>query len=77
MTTLLDEAFEVLGRMPPDAQDDIARALLGMAQDEGPVDIEPEHAAAVREGIAQAERGEFSPLTPEQAIAAAFHRYER
>ncbi len=76
MTKLLERAFEALGRMPPDTQDDIARALLGMADEGEPEDIEPEHLAAIIDGVAQAERGEFSPLAPAEAVSAAFRRHE-
>ena len=78
MTKLLEQAFETLSRLPPDAQDDVARALLGMAAEEGELDdIEPEHLEAVMEGRRQAERGEFSELTPDEAVAAAFRRHAR
>ena len=77
MTKLLEQAFHALGRMPPDTQDDIARALLGLAVDSEPEDVEPEHMAAVMEGMAQAERGEFSAVDPASAVAAAFRRAAR
>ncbi len=76
MTKLLQQAFEALERMPPAQQDAIARALLGMAVDGEPDDIETEHWAAVLEGLEQARRGEFSTLTPAEAVAAAFDRHE-
>lgn len=74
MTKLLEQAFEALSRMPPDAQDDIARALLGIAETIEPEDIEPEHLAAVMEGKAQAERGEFAS---DEDVEAAFRRFGR
>lgn len=77
MTKLLEQAFEVLGRMPAEAQDAIARALLDMSVEDEPEDVEPEHLAAVLEGMAQAERGEFSALTPAEAVAAAFRPHTR
>ena len=77
MTRLLEQAFEVLGLMPPEAQDDIARPLLGMAGSGAPDDIEPEHLAAVAEGMAQAERGQFAPGGARDIVSAAFRRHER
>ena len=72
MTKLLNEAFEALGRMPLDAQDNVARALLGLAEPGTPRDIEPEHLAAVLDGMAQAERGEFAAGNAEDSFSASF-----
>lgn len=77
MTKLLEEAFEALGRMPLDAQDNIARALLDMADAAAPTEIEAEHLAAVTEGMAQADRGEFAAGSAREIVAAAFRRAER
>lgn len=77
MTKLLEEAFEALGRMPADAQDDIARALIGMADAGVAEEIEAEHLAAVMEGMAQADRGEFAAGNPNEIVAAAFRRADR
>ena len=77
MTKLLEEAFVALGRMPPDAQDDIARALLGMADATEPDEIEAEHLAAVMEGMGQADRGEFPAGRAREIVATAFRRAER
>ena len=73
MTELLRQAFARLERMPVDAQDEIARALLGLSGDDAD-EIEPEHRAAVDAGRRQAERKQFSILTPDEAITAAFRR---
>ena len=68
MTKLLEQALEAVRRMPPDAQDAIAKLLLDIADDEGePEDIPPEHLPAVLEGLAEADRGEF--LTDDQVLA--------
>jgi hypothetical protein len=77
MTELLREAFALLGQMPPAAQDDIARALIGLAHETDPLEIEPEHRDAVLEGLAQAERGDFAQAPPDAIVAAAFARAAR
>ena len=77
MTELLERAFAALRHLPPERQDAIARALLVEAANEEPADIEPEHLEAVLEGLEQARRGEFSSLTPYEALGAAFSRHRR
>ncbi|MCK2052585.1 hypothetical protein [Methylobacterium sp. 37f] len=77
MTELLAKAFLLLGQMPAAAQDDIARALLGMADVADVQDIEPKHREAVLEGLAQAERGAFADASVEATVAAAFARAVR
>ncbi len=79
MTELLRQALAVLGRLPPDRQDDIARALLAYARDgasgdEEPEDIGPGHLAAVLEGMAQAERREFAVGEAGDNVKAALDR---
>lgn len=55
MTKLLEKAVEAVRRLPPDNQDEIARAMLALAGGNGdPDDIDPEHLADVAEGLAQA-----------------------
>jgi hypothetical protein len=69
MTKLLDRAVEAARRLPPDAQDDIARIVLRLtgADDETPVPLTPEEQAAVATSKAAAGRGEFA--TDEQVRA--------
>ena len=74
MTKLLDQAFELLGQMPAKTQDDVARALIGMAEVIELDDIEPEHRAAVLEGMAQAQRGEFAAGSASEIVTNAFRR---
>lgn len=77
MTELLRQAFVALETMPPETQDDLARALLAYAQDSEPEEIEPEHLEAVLEGIAQARRGEFAEGNAIDIMSAAFRRARR
>jgi hypothetical protein len=60
MTKLLDQAIAKVRQLPEEEQDSLARVLLSMADMDAsafPLDAEAE--AAIREGLAQAQRGEF------------------
>ena len=75
MTKLLEKALEAVRRLPPDGQDEIARAMLTLIGNEGePEQIEPAHLPAVLEGLAQAKRREFAT---DAEVEAAFRRFER
>jgi predicted transcriptional regulator len=69
MTKLLDLAIEVARRLPPDAQDDIARLVLQLAGNDepSPAALLPEERAAIAASKAAAARGEFA--TEEQVRA--------
>ena len=70
MTKLLEEAIVKIRALPEADQDDAAEALLSFAaRAESPVALDDETRSAVREGLAQAHRGEFA--TDEQ-VAAMF-----
>jgi len=57
MTKLLEQALEAVRRLPPDSQDEIARAILQFAARGGePEEIDAAHLPAVLEGLAQAKR---------------------
>jgi predicted transcriptional regulator len=68
MTGLLHQALEALQRLPPERQDDIARAILALAEEGAPEDIDPNDLPAVLEGLAQVERGEFAPDEEAEAL---------
>jgi hypothetical protein len=75
MTKLLQLALETVNRLPPDDQDEIARAILSLAgSNEEPEEIDPAHLSDVLESLAQARRREFA--TDEQ-VEAAFRRFDR
>lgn len=62
MTKLLDEAIAKVRSLPDDEQDALALAMLSMTDaDAAVVPLDDETRAAIREGLAQAERGEFVP----------------
>jgi hypothetical protein len=69
MTTLLDEAMEVVRRLPSDDQDDIARAIMQLAGSDlaAPVMLSPAERDAIAHSKAAAGRGEFA--TDEQVRA--------
>jgi predicted transcriptional regulator len=74
MTKLLEKALEVVRRLPADSQDEIARAMLHLAEnDADPERIDPAHLAAVLEGLAQAQRREFAT---DSEVEAAFRRFD-
>ena len=75
MTKLLEQALEAVRRLPPDTQDEIARAMLNLAGDEGqPEEIDPAHLPSVLEGLAQAKRRQFAT---DDEVEAAFRRFDR
>jgi predicted transcriptional regulator len=60
MTKLLDEAIAKVRKLPEKDQDELAIALLSMAgADAAAMPFDDATRAAIREGLAQAERGEF------------------
>jgi hypothetical protein len=75
MTKLLEKALEAVRQLPPDSQDEIARAMLTLAGDEGePEEVDPAHLPAVLEGLAQAKRREFAT---DAEVEAAFRRFDK
>jgi DNA-binding TFAR19-related protein (PDSD5 family) len=74
MTKLLEQALETVRRLPPDAQDEIARAMLALAgNNDEPEPIDPANLPAVLEGLAQAKRREFAT---DEEVEAAFRRFD-
>ena len=75
MTRLLQKALEAVRLLPPENQDEIARAMLALAgNDSEPEDIDPAHLADVLESLAQAKRGEFAT---DAEVEAAFRRFDQ
>lgn len=62
MTDLLEKAVAAARELPPAMQDEIARVILLLAQEEeaAPVPLSPEERAAIAESKAAAARGEFA-----------------
>ena len=73
MTKLLEKALETVRQLPPDSQDEIARAMLTLAGEGGEAEeIDPAHLSDVLESLAQAKRREFAT---DAEIEAAFRRF--
>ena len=73
MTKLLEQAIAKVRELPDDEQDTLASIILSMADADAarfPLDRESE--AAIREGLAQAERGEF---VPDEVVAQSNKRH--
>ena len=72
MTKLLDEAVEVVRRLPSDDQDDIARPIMQLAGSDlaAPVVLSPEEREAIARSKAAAGRGEFATDEPVRAVWA-------
>ena len=72
MTKLLDQAIEVVRRLPPGDQDDIARAIIQLAgaDDAPPVPLTPDERHAVARSKAAAARGEFAADEEVRAVWA-------
>ena len=74
MTTILDQAIAKVRALSVEDQDALGAVMLSLAK-EWPIrvdDLDDETRAAIREGIAQAKRGEF---VPDEDIQALWKRY--
>jgi predicted transcriptional regulator len=75
MTKLLDQAISNIRELPEADQDDVAELLFNLAaRANGQIQLDDETRTAVREGRAQARRGEFAT---EEEIAAVFKQARR
>jgi hypothetical protein len=73
MTKLLEEAIETVRQLPEPLQDEAAEILISLASKcTGPVGLDDGTRIAVREGKAQASRGEF---VPDEEMAEFFKRH--
>lgn len=72
MTKILEDVIEKVRRLPEDRQAYVAELLEQIVADDGDLFVVPdEHRAAVLEGLAQAERGEFAT---DQEMAALWKK---
>ena len=75
MTKLLEQALDAVRRLPPGAQDEIARLMVTLAERQGePEEIDPAHLPAVLEGLAQARSRQSAG---EAEVEAALRRFDR
>jgi len=72
MTKLLQKALETVRRLPASRQDEIASAMLSLADEEEGEEIDPAHLADVLESLAQARRRQFAS---DAEVEAAFRRF--
>ena len=72
MSKLLDKAIAKARQLPEDEQDALAAVMLLMAEDASGVPLDRDTEAAIREGLAQAERGEF---VADEVVAASNKRH--
>ena len=74
MNKLLEKALEAVSRLPSESQDEIARAMLHLAQSGGePEVIDLTHLPAVLEGLAQSKR---RVVVSDTEVEAAFRRFD-
>ena len=74
MTKLLEKALEAVSQLSPEDQDEIARAMLALASQGEPEEIDPAHLPDVLASLAQAKRREFAT---DEEVDAAFRRFDR
>jgi hypothetical protein len=74
MAKILDQAIAKARELPEQDQDALGAVILSLAEEwrSGDDDLDDETRAAIREGIAQAKRGEF---VPDEDIQALWKRY--
>jgi predicted transcriptional regulator len=73
MTKLLERAIAKVRELPAEDQDAVAIAVLSMTGEDTPlVHLDDDTRAAVLDGLAQAERGEF---VPDDVMAEADKRH--
>jgi hypothetical protein len=73
MTKLLDKALDAVRKLSDESQDEIARAMLHLADDSSAENIDPAHLSAVLEGLAQAKKRQFAS---DEEVEAAFRRFD-
>jgi hypothetical protein len=76
MTELLEQAVEAARYLPPEEQDDIARAIVQLAgtSDATPVSLTPEERAAIDKSEAAAARDEYAA---DEAVRAVWAKHRR
>ena len=73
MTKLLQEAIDKLSRLPKEKQDELGRMLIDVAaQDLQPYVLAAEEQKALKESLAEVERGEFAT---DADVAALWQRF--
>lgn len=74
MTKLLEKAVEAVRQPSSESQREIACAMLELASDSEPEEIDPAHLPAVLEGLAQVRAGNYASAAD---VEAAFRRLDK
>jgi predicted transcriptional regulator len=74
MTDLLEKALAAMGRWPASRQDEAAEMLLALDRLGATYTASADELAAIDEGLAQAQRGEFAS---DAEVDAAFRRFRK
>jgi len=73
MTKLLEQVIARVQKLPEEDQDALAALVLSITDGDGSaIPLDDQARAAIREGLAQAERGEF---VPDEVVAEADKRH--
>ncbi|MBX5155922.1 MULTISPECIES: hypothetical protein [unclassified Rhizobium] len=72
MTDLLEQAVERVRALSPDMQDELARVLLHLADEQEPVPLASGERAAIADSKAAAARGEFASDEEVRAVWASY-----
>jgi len=73
MNKIAETIIDRIADWPQEAQEELMQAIVDIeAKHFGVYHLSDDERAAVREGLAQAERGEF---VPDEAVAAYFDKY--
>jgi predicted transcriptional regulator len=73
MTKLLEQAISKVRALPADKQDVLATIMMSVAEGDASIpELDEQSRLAIREGLAQARRGEF---VPDDEIEALWKRY--
>ncbi|WP_348627421.1 hypothetical protein [Rhizobium sp. N122] len=68
----MEQAVERVRALPPDMQDELARVLLHLADEQEPVSLTAGERAAIAESKAAAARGEFAGDEEVRAVWASY-----
>jgi CRISPR/Cas system-associated protein Csm6 len=72
MTKLLENAVAAVRKLSSDSQDEIARAMLALADESEPEEVDAAHLPAVLEGLAQAKARTYVA-----DVESAFRRFDK
>lgn len=74
MTKLLEQAIEAARQLSEEEQDELARMILDIVQDDEVYVLSDEENAAIDEGLAAIERGEYATMDELKALLGKYRR---